>query len=273
MEDEANQREVPWLLAFLGGRTMKRASILAVVVAMLCSSPALANPVWTETFDNGVGRFDETLLLGDSLFAWDSSNQRIQAEFRRNGASDRRATSLGTALDENDVFGFSVVVTPLDRDPGSNLSIEGKIGFFNSNNNNIDNAIGIVLRNDFQRFRLFGPGIDAGFRPVAWERFHTYFLEFLFDGPSDQITWSVYEGTTAQGIHLGTFVETLVPTISVDILGVGGDGGSLVPNSSYDGFLRAGVDDFSFLVPEPSTALLLAAASVLVFGRRRRCSP
>ena len=230
---------------------MKQASILAVVL-LFGGSEARANPVWTETFDNGVGRFDETLLLGDSLFAWDNSNHRIQAEFRRNGASDRRATSLGTTLDESDVFGFSVVVTPLDRNPGSTLSIEGKIGFFNSNNNNIENAIGIVVRDGFQRFRLFGPGIDAGFRPVAWERFHTYFLEFLFDGPSDQITWSVYEGTTAQGIHLGTFVENSVPTISVDMLGLGGDGGSLVPNSSYAGFLRAEVDDFSLTVPEPS---------------------
>ena len=149
-----------------------------------------------------------------------------------------------------------MTVTPRDRDSGA-ISVVGDIGFFNSNNHNVDNAVGLMIRDGESRFGAFGPGVDKGFRPVEWVRDETYFLEFEYDGPAEVIRWSAYCGASASGEHLGTFEQSVQPVV-VNELGVGSHDGVLFdPTPSFDAFLRVEIDDFSLMAPDPCVADLV----------------
>lgn len=254
---------------------MRQHSLIAAAFLATISSTAFG-AIWTETFDNGVGRFNETVGSGSSLFTWDSTNQRMRCEFRRDNMMHRRLANINTVLGPNSVFGFSAVVTPLDRNTTSgtpNCNIESVIGFVSSTNNNY---VGIKVRDSGYGVGNFGVvGLPAvpGDGPIGWQRYHTYFIDFLLNGPANLITWSIYEGTNSSGTLLGTQQWTVPSgvTMAYDRIGMSSDGGNSTP-SSLDGYLRVGVDNFSYTVPEPVTAILFAVTALIGIRRRHASS-
>jgi hypothetical protein len=236
-------------------RTLKCSGLYALgCVLSLCFASASATAQsWTEDFTDGVGRFDQTLVQGDSLFSWDAANGRLFAEFRRPAATDRRAATLDRVYGVQDTFGFSVVITPLDRNASPLITVTGFIGFFNEADNNLSNSMGIYIRDDGSYFGIYGPGgIDELLIP--WIRFQPYFIEFRYDGKVGEMTWSFYEGTSNQGILLGTFVRVPADSFEVNQVGVGSNGGGYDPPTVIDAYIRAGIDNYSFdaELPDPT---------------------
>lgn len=255
-----------------------RQILFTAALLLLTPGPAMSD-IWTETFDTGVGRFDETLVDGDSLFVWDGSHQRIHGDFRRDGQAHRRYADIGRMYNANDTIGFSVVVTPGARNSDNTLTVAADLGFYNSilPPESRNNRVGISLhadRDNYGWFSFFGLGSppQSG-SDIQWYAHHTYFVEFLYEGNLDLVTWSVYEGVDSSGVFLGTRQNDLTGdpfTVDVDRLGMGGDGNGMLPGQNYDAWVLADVDNFSFTVPEPSTALLFGAASFFALCRRRK---
>jgi len=227
-------------------------SVMAIVTFVLACTVSVADePVWTETFDDGVGRFGQTLVWGDTLFVWDEASQRIEGEFRRDGSSHRRFADLGFLLDDDDVFGFSVVVTPRERDGFSGgLGVSGVFGFFHSEFGGIQNGIGFIVRaNEIPGVGDIRPiGIPKNTFELTWHQNTAYLLQFLYDGALGEMEWSVYEGTDVTGTLLGSFVhDTSLATISADSLAMGADQRSFDPPGDADAWVNMSVDDFSLI--------------------------
>ena len=101
---------------------------------------------------------------------------------------------------------------------------------------------------------------------VSFNFGETYFIDFLSDGLGE-LTMDVYLGRDVSGSFLGSTSWTLEPDEAFDVnaLGMGN------PPAGSTTFW-ASIDDFSYTVPEPSTAILLTAASFFALRRRRRAA-
>ncbi|HRW51578.1 MAG TPA: PEP-CTERM sorting domain-containing protein [Phycisphaerae bacterium] len=257
---------------------MRRTVTIALFgLLSIFSHQAFADPIWTETFDSGVGRFDQTLGPGDSRYVWQAAGN-IQGNFIRDGANDRRYTLLEQTLDGHaDVFGFSVVVEPEATNVGGHAA--SSIGFWNSNDDNTANRLGISIGGGTvgtSQWIIFrGAYDDAGDsigdampQFVEFNFGITYFIDVLVDGPSHLASAAIYEGTDNTGTFVGSIEEPLDPgrALSFDSLGMGG------PFLGSGQWITATIDNFSF-TPEPSTAsLLLVILATLRRRRNRRAS-
>lgn len=249
-----------------------------IIFVGLTSSNALADPIWTESFDTGIGRLDHVTGEGESRFPW-SSGGYIEADFFRNHSSTQRYAELSTTfLSQNSTLGFSVVVHPLSAD-GESVNAVGQIGFLNSGFDNSHNSLTIAMHHsdgeEFGRFSIRGHyESGAEVQPTASEEINfsfgtTYFLDAVLDGPNHEFSINVYEGINAQGIFVGMLTHPLNQTQShaFDALGL-----TNVSAGGGDRSLLAQIHEISFTVPEPSTAMLLGLMSLCTFRRRRVCN-
>ena len=245
---------------------------LAVAIVSLLCSAAYGSPIWIETFETGVGRFDQVRGPGETRHPW-QSKERIRSFFIQDGADDRRYALLGQTFKVNDnVLGFSVVVEP--QAVTTTDDVLSGIGFWNSGNDYLRNRLGISVgfgdyENAEAEITIQGRYDDG--TPIApsdaipYLFFHTYFIDVVVEGPAHQVTASVYEGRDERGAFLGTISTTLDPDrwLAVDSLGMGGVEGNGQAIVMF-------IDDFAFTIPEPSTALMVLAAGILLRARRGR---
>lgn len=247
--------------------------VVALSVVLLWTSTVVGDPIWIETFDTGVGRFDQTMGPGDTRYI---SRQpgNLYATFIRDGANDRRYTELGETLNSTrDVFGFSFVIMPLLKTIGGYAA--SSIGCWNSSDDNSHNRLGINAggSNDenSREFRITGNYADgtpievdeSSFIEFAY--FRTYFIDVVVDGPSHTISANFYQGTDATGELLGTLEQALDPgrKMEFDSLGMGGlDGEGQI--------LIATIDDFAYTIPEAPTVVFLALGGSAILSRWRR---
>ena len=250
---------------------MTRASILGMAVTTLSCSVVLADPVWTETFDTGVGRLDQVRGNGADKFVWNSVSHQIDGEFVRYSSADRRFAVLDQPLTNDDVFGFSAVVTPTAISPESNTS--AKIGFWDSRESPMESWLGVKLRettgakSKLAYLVIDGsepgqPVLEPGSTYFEFDFGQTYFLDFLMNGEG-LITLDVFNGSSPSGDPVHTMAATLPRDFYFDALGMGN------PTGGSTTFWMS-VDDVSFVVPEPTTALLVATAGVFALRRHRR---
>lgn len=252
---------------------MSRITLLAMTVPFLCSRMSLGSPIWTETFDTGVGRLDQTMGDGDSRYVWQSAGN-IHGTFIRDGANDRRYALLGDSLDGNaDVFGCSFVVTPLATNVGGHAG--SSVGFWNSNSDNTANRLGIKVGGGSEgssRWIQFrgayadgGDSIGESSSYVTFDYGTTYFVDVTVNGPLHLAAASIYQGTDATGLWVGSIEESLAPdrAIVFDSLGMGG------PFPGSNQWITATIDNLSY-TPEPSTSCLLGMIGFFILHRRHR---
>jgi hypothetical protein len=248
---------------------MRRLSPLVIIV--LAASPVVSGTeiVWTETFDTGVGRLDQTQGHADSTIVWNPSTKRLDGEFIRYSSADRRYALLDRTLTSQDTFGFTAVVTPTAVSPDSYVG--AKIGFWDSSESPMETWLGVKLRDtrgsgDIRSYMVMdtaeGYGGSTGGALYEFEYGQTYFLDFFYH--PGVVTLNIYSGSSPLGTLLHSTSGVLSPNldITLDALGLGNmTGGSTT--------FWMSTDNVSFLIPEPSTALPLLGTSFF-FKRRRR---
>ena len=251
---------------------MKRASILVAAAAMLCCSAAYGNPVWTETFDDGVGRFNITAGQGDTVFVHEPVNENLHATFvRRNIATesehDRRLAELGTVFDENDVVGFTVEWSPLSNQGDWAWPL---LGFFDSSS--WEDVAVVRIRNPGStggnyRLNIRSPVSDQFVTDTgAWLFGETYRLSFQIDAPSHVLMFSTWilQGSDFVLQESNSWPLSTSLEYSFDSLGMG----NILDDHIIGSTLTADFDNFSF-TPEPSTAVLLMTGTLFALRRRR----
>lgn len=251
---------------------MKRASLMMLLIVSSISY----GDIWTETFDDGVGRLNQTSGNGESVFAWDSDNDAINGTFNRyhhdSNVSDTRYANLGDVYDvHTSTLGFSAVITPLS----STESFYNSVSYFGFLGND-ETALASRLFVRFSRGSRDGNMFNITARyddgELLWSDTSlqyswgtTYFVDALLDGPNHEFSVSLYEGTDTQGSFLGTISTELDPTNPLTIFGLGMANGESV--SSPKTFV-ADLNEMSLTVPEPASILLILGA--LPFIRRRK---
>jgi hypothetical protein len=265
----------------LGGSKMKRVFVALVVVAMLGS--ACLGTLWTESFDTGVGRLDQTTGNGDALYLWNEAGH-IDGEFVRypheNKTADTRYASLDTVYNVYEsTLGFSAVFTPIGRTDtywGKSANI-GFIGDVSAGYANMVSA-GFINRRSGSSTgpRVFAIMINYAeiydqsedYLDYSWGT--EYFVDFLVDGEDHIVSASLYEGTDQEGVYVGTISMALDPTNSLSVYRLGllnGDGNTISQTSPY--ITWGELDEISLtIVPEPTTLSLFALAGLLL--RRRK---
>jgi len=227
-----------------------------------------------ESFDSGVGRFDQTLGPGQQRHVWQPS-QNIRSFFVQDGQNDRRYAELGESFDAHgDVIGFSVWVQAVAATNGDDVS--SGVGFWNSADDFTRDRLGIsfgIGEGDTVETGISIDGRYADGSPVArssaipFSFFTDYYVDVLVDGPSRTVTADVFQGIDANGLFLGTLATMLDPgkTLLVDSLGMG----AVSPGGEA---IVLFIDNFAFTIPEPATLALVLFGSVVLVRRRRLCS-
>lgn len=227
--------------------------------------------VWTESFENGFGRLDQTVGSANSLYVWNAPSESIVGTFRRNPTPIARYALLGETLDlHNVVVGVQVVATPTAAGSASNGGVNRRalLGFMNSSDlHGTDTASSnrsfLVADFGYNDSRGLTVGIDGAYTVggrIDYQKLaltpgfgHAYFLDLLMDGPSHLVSLDVYEGIDATGTHLGRLEVTLNPSLpfNVDALGIRN---AWRENSEANFY--ATIHEISY-TPEPATCLLL----------------
>jgi len=189
-------------------------SMLAVVVLVTGSLALADEPIWTETFDDGVGLLDQTRGNGDSVFFWDAATQSIDGTFIRYPvpihANDRRFAFLGDTFDFHDtVLGFTTVVTPLSA---TATNVGALIGFVNSQVDPENDMMTVQFKGSgLVTVRVEGHSGSCGPCELPFNFGTTYFVEVLLNGPELLFSASFYEGTDSSGLFVGNVVKFLSP--------------------------------------------------------------
>lgn len=214
---------------------------------MTCAVSLAEGQVWTETFDDGVGRFDITTGHAEKVFIHDPADHNIHATFiRRQADFDRRLADLGGVVTHEHVAAFSMVWT--SRQEGS----EGffawpSLGFFDSVTH--QHIAGIKVRHAevvSQNWALNIPGVgDPGVPDLSWDWEQTYLLEFEIDGPARTVHFSTAVLVDGDFVPEFSGSMTFPDTIeySFDSLGIG----NIVDPSAFGATLVADVDDVSLI--------------------------
>jgi len=241
---------------------MKWACVFVVVAMWIVPNVSLGTTVWVETFDDGVGRFDQTNGPGDTWFAWDSGSKNIDATFYRGHTYERFALLGDTYLVGQSVLGFSAAITPLS---GSSDYGAG-IGFMNSDDVDSDNPCTVIFDWEYNRLTIQS-GVDegqtSGYIPANYGT--TYFIDALLDGPSNLFSIDVYRGNNSNGTYLGNLSSSLGgrSVLELDALGFT----NRLSYSGYQSPIRMDIDDLSYTVPEPATISLLAVGAIAMLRR------
>lgn len=251
----------------------------ALLLLLIFAGIAQANTSWTETFESGVGRFDQYEIDGDTAFTWNSATQSLDAAFVRRTRVDRRYALIPTVYDVRmGLCGFSTVISISGQVPGGES--DPACGLFRFMNSPSSDAYGFVLvgaeimrpREDARQFILrSGPRLAETFRwsteHIPFEFSTPYFVDVVCDGPAQLATADFYLGKSRDGDHLGTLTVSSDSPIGFNAVGFA---------DSYDQqrtAVTANIDDFSFFaqsIPVRGTALLgMLGLSVVGVGLRR----
>ncbi len=226
---------------------------LPATLALVCSlfiagAVSLADEhVWTETFDDGVGRLDITTGHAEKVFVRDPADENINATFiRRETDFDRRLADLEGVVTHEHVAAFSMVWT--SRQKGSEgLFAWPSLGFFDSATH--QHIAGIKVRHSGGvggNWALAIPGIgDPGVPDLSWDWEQPYLLEFEIDGPARIVHFST--AVLVDGDFVPEFSGSMsfpdTTEYSFDSLGIG----NIVDPAAFGATMVADVDDVSLL--------------------------
>jgi hypothetical protein len=238
-----------------------KTALIPIILTILISSNAFGI-VWTETFDDGVGRLSHTNGNGDTWFAWDSGSQNIDATFYRGHTYERFALLGNTYLVGQSVLGFSVAITPLSGSSGYGAGI----GFINSDNVDSDNPCTVIFDWEYNRLTIQN-GVDEGQTSgyISANYGTTYFIDALMDGLSNLFSIDVYLGNNHDGTYLGNLSCSLGSrsVLELDALGFT----NRLSYSGYQSPIRMDIDNLSYTIPEPVTLILIGCGGL--FLRRK----
>lgn len=239
---------------------MKKTVLLSTLLTVLIS-PNTFGVIWTETFDNGVGRFSHTNGPGDQWYTWNSSTQSMDATFYRGYTYERYALLGNTYIVGDSILEFSAVVTPLEMVDGSGAAI----GFINSDEINTDNRCTVLFATNKSSIRSAIDEGDSGSIPMSAGT--TYFVDFLLNGPADRFYLDVYEGTDQNGNFLGTISSAIgvFADLEIDAIGLTNRLSYTIP---YQTPVNMNIDNISLIVPEPITLSLFALGGLFLRQKR-----
>lgn len=221
-----------------------------LVLLMLTSSTLFADePIWTETFTDGVGRFNITTGHAEKVFVHDPADQNIDATFIRRDVNsepelDSRLTDLDGLVGETDVVTFRLLWTPVSEE------FHGiawpSIGFFHSAS--LDHVAGIRVTNGASgdRWVLRVPGLaDTAVGGPQWQFGATYLLEFMIDGPSHMVHFSSHILIEAEFVlqNQADWAFPEATEYAFDTLGIR----NFLDDQGIGSALVADIDDFSLL--------------------------
>lgn len=175
-----------------------RSTILVAVVLGCGVCAARGDQTWTETFDDGVGRFDITTGDGNAVFVHDAPNASLNATFIRRDLEnifvpDRRLAELDLTVTEDSSVSFTFDWTPLDASPEWPSDTAAFLGFFDGETNELVMGAWILKAEDpVSTYRIIAPGFDSDFHFATWEFGHTYRVEFAIDGPGGTGAFSTW---------------------------------------------------------------------------------
>lgn len=228
---------------------MSALRVLSPLVLLLLTGNALFadEPIWTETFADGVGRLNITTGHAEDVFVHDPFDQNVNATFiRREADLDRRLADLGGVVTQEHVAAFSMIWTP--RQTGSTGQAWPSLGFFDSATNS--HVAGIKVRNAGDSGHNWGfliPGLGDPGVPGApqWNWEQTYLIGFEIDGPGRTVHFSsaiLVDGEFVPefdgGMSFPDSVEYAFDTVGI---------GNIVDPDAPGATFVADVDDFSLL--------------------------
>lgn len=245
----------------------------ALITVFLATTSGACGAIWTESFDDGVGRLDQVQGLGGSLFQWNPSFKSIDGRFIRNGGHDSRYASLGAEYAAHEsLLGFSTVVTPLSSNATETENTGARIGFFYSDPPSWDHLTVTFSEKRPNDGRVaingvYADGTSFGGSSINGEYFAisfgtTYFVYALIDPVEDTFTIEVFEGTDSTGDYVGTLSVPLNPTRQLRINALGMFNTLDASGLEFD----ARVHQIS-LIPEPAALLLLALGGLAATRR------
>lgn len=226
----------------------KRITVLSVAgLTSLFIAQTFGSPIWTETFDADVGRFNITTGHADTVFVHDAADGNLDATFIRRelgvpGNLDRRLADLGETFTERDIAAFSLEWTPISYSGGSPWP---SIGFYDSSSSSHIAGIKIdVLPGPNWRALLPGLGDNQGPEGPGydWAFGQTYKLEFEINGPahSASLAISILNDGVFDPLISSSWQFPEEATYSFYALGVGN-----ITDQSFGATFVAEIDSFS----------------------------
>jgi formylglycine-generating enzyme required for sulfatase activity len=218
-----------------------------------CDPCSIGHWRWTESFDEGVGRFNITTGQGDTAFVHDPVTESIVATFVRRDVAytttrDRRLASLGRTYSSSDVVGFGVEWTPVSHNGDFAWPL---IGFFDSTTGNDVAVVRIGNSASAQTYRVtvnwyLPPTLEIDPEFPGWQWGETYLLQLVLDGPARQITFStsILQGGEFQ--LQGSVTHQIPASISYefDMLGMG----NIIDDQFRNSVHTARLENFSLTV-------------------------
>lgn len=196
-----------------------------IITLAIASTPATAvgDLGWTESFENGVGRLNQTRGNGETVYVWDADREAIDGTFIRYPHSSPSVDLRFAILDcgrvnRDSLIAFSAVVTPLSGDRAGSAA-NANIGFIDSEAPAWDFLVVRFRAADNQ----ISMGIPGGGRggSIPFSYGETYFVIALLDGPRGVFEVDVYLGTDNTGTWLGRIEAPLDPEPPLDFNALG----------------------------------------------------
>lgn len=236
-----------------------------LLIGWTARGSAAVEVVWTENFDYYTGRFGGSRGNGDWRYDWDTGSKALRANFFREPTIDLRFADLFETYNAYACrIGFQAVVTP-DSADGDSVSAVGRIGFLSSELFSTNNVLTVSLDQSsggsfFKIYGRYGTGTEiSSSSAVPFSFGNTYFLDAFLDGVARTFNVDIYSGSSSTGPLLGSLSCVLDDSqaLQFDILGL-----TNLSDSAGARTLQAHFDDISFVIPEPSTVLLLLAGII-----------
>lgn len=252
-----------------------RSKVILLVLIVTLTVVSISEANWIETFDTGVGRFQYTEENGDSVFAWNSTSQSLDATFIRRVPVDRRYALMPTVKDVcSGAYGFSTVINITGQTPGPVSDVaSARFGFFNSSESEAQGAIlvGAIITRPSEGQKYFylktaertTETIRISQETIPFEYGNDYFIDTIINSSERLFQADFYRGTDKTGDYLGALSAELVQgaIIGFDSLGFIGDG------DSQQTIVEANFDNFGY-VPEPATLLLFGFGGLVLRKRK-----
>ncbi len=240
----------------------RNCALIGLACSVLSVAGTASGAIWTETFDDGVGRFNITRGQGDTLYVYDPVDQDLSATFVVQPQPHGRYASLGASFTEQDVFSYSVKWTPLSGTGMANL------GFRSAS---YAQWIGVNIRSNKNYSLGYNNGVDSS--PVldliyegfpSWAFGNSYRIDLTIDGPNSTIVFTTSR-LVGNDFILQDTITWSIATVAWQIDRVG------MFNHQDPGpaTFTMDIDNWAF-VPEPASLSLLAVGALSLIRRRRK---
>ena len=255
----------------------KQVELVFVVLLIAAIGASTAFGSWTETFDDGLGRFNIVTGEGGTAYIHDPVDGNVNATFVRRDSSIystpyRLLAPLDKTYNQDDVVGFSVEWSPISYN--GNYAWP-RLGFFDSSTNQF--IAGIDPRNHSSRgnsYRLLaGPVNNVENIWGSWQNGDTYLLDYQLDGINKTliVSTSIWQDNTYVLMNSDSWVLSTGLEYSFDSIGMG----NILNNGYINSTVISDIDNFTFIsestpIPAPGALMLGSIGVGFVSWMRRR---